>query len=84
MIPHDGHGYGRNLTWHYKALSIAKETNENCLHLDINHLSLEIDSTSNDKYRNVKFNLKCVNCDQNFEKTEKILRKRFLEFYGLT
>ncbi len=83
MLTYDGVGYGSNLSWHYKAIAIAKENQERCEHLDINSISLDIINVQKEKYRNLGFKLKCVHCDQSFEKTQKLLRNKFLEFYGL-
>lgn len=75
----DGWGYGRSPLWAYHAKDIVKAQKEDCLHLEKILVNICYDSSFP---HNVSLKMSCSECGSNFPKSQNILTRKFLEFYG--
>lgn len=75
----DGCGYGKSSFWEYNARNILKDQNQACAHF--NNLIVSIIHDVNLPH-NLKLEITCPFCKKDFSKTQEVLTKKFLEFYG--
>lgn len=75
----DGCGYGRSPFWEYQAKQILMIEKEDCEHIEKILVNICYDPTFP---HNVRLKMNCSSCSSNFPKSQNILTKKFLEFYG--
>jgi|GEM_PF-6978412 len=75
----DGWGYGKSPLWAYYAKDIVKAQKEDCPHLEKIFVNICYDSTYP---QNVSLKMNCSACHISFPKSQDILTRKFLEFYG--
>lgn len=81
MIPHDGQGYGKSMSWHYLAVNAAKKSGESCEHANIDTIRINIQPQKTPEQL-VKLKVTCSMCDKKLNKTSEKVTKKFLKFYG--
>ena len=82
LNPNDGFGCGRSIVWEIKAVKIAKKNGEACKCID--YLTILIKMIPDEVLGKhlCKCQVKCPDCNSEYNKTAKKLTQKFLEFYG--
>lgn len=78
----DGWGYGKSSHWGYIAKQASIDENESCPDIENHSLSVKIKYKNDPSNHNIFMKVKCKACNGKFPKTQKIVNKKFLEFYG--
>lgn len=80
MIPQDGTGYGRSIYWEMKAKQVARKNHEFCNCWDYNKPVINL--SADGKYKIfISCNPSAYECSKDFSKTNKIMTRKFREFY---
>lgn len=77
---HNSFGCGKSLRWEHQAIEIAKECKEDCGHLNICTIIVNLRGRGNDNIGYCR--VKCPDCQNPFLETSRRLLKEYLEFYN--
>lgn len=75
-------GCGRSLKWEVKAIDIAREVKEDCVHLDVFTIRVAIIREEYDGNYLARCKVECPTCCAPYLKTSIKLSQEFNKFYG--
>ena len=81
MLPYDGQGYGKSMSWHYVAVNACKKKGEACEHINVDTIRIAIQPQETPDQL-IKLKVTCSMCNKDLDKTSEKVTKRFLKFYG--
>jgi hypothetical protein len=58
-------------------LQIAKIQNEDCHHLDLMNITVCLKNMDLNDHSKVKVKIKCLKCNNKFEKTQRVIQRTF-------
>jgi hypothetical protein len=61
----------------HEAIRVAKENGEDCKHLDLMNITINLKNMNLNDHSKVQVKVKCLKCDNKFTKTQNIIQRTF-------